>query len=148
LSDFHFLKNLFGTVVIPPTVYNEVVVHGAGFPVKREAEIAVGGWLSVRAVQNQQHVKEVCNVGILDLGEAEAIIFAQESEAVQVLLDDQRAVRYARGLAVIRTPLIYGEAKLRGWIPSVREKLDALRKRGFRLKDEHYRLVLAKLGEL
>jgi hypothetical protein len=52
------------------------------------------------------------------------------------------------GIAVTRTPIIYGEAKLRGWIPNAREKLDALRKLGFRLKDQDYRLVLAKVGEL
>jgi predicted nucleic acid-binding protein len=36
---------------------------------------------------------------------------------------------------------------LRGWIPSVREKLDALRKKGFRLSERHYRLVLKEIGE-
>jgi len=42
----------------------------------------------------------------------------------------------------------YGEAKLRGWIPGLKEKLDALRKKGFRLKDRDYRAVLAKFDEL
>lgn len=85
----------------------------------------------------------------LDAGEAEAIVLAQECGAEQLLMDDQRGVRYARalGLFVNRTPLIYGEAKLRGWIPSVRAKLDALREKGFRLTDRDYQVVLAKLDE-
>src|ERR1017187_8057599 len=80
---------------------------------------------------------------------AEALILAQECQAERLLLDDQRAVGYARelGLNVTRTPVIYSEAKLRGWIPSVREKLDALRKKGFRLSERHYRLVLKEIGE-
>ena len=43
--------------------------------------------------------------------------------------------------------MIYAEAKLRGWIPSVRAKLDALREKGFRLTDRDYQAVLAELGE-
>lgn len=150
LSDFHFLRDLFTKVMIPPGVYDEVVKQGTGFPVKREVEIALNDWLVIGSIQNRQRVKEICEVGLLDLGEAEAIVLAQECRADQLLMDDQRGVSCARasGLTVTRTPLIYAEAKLRGWIPTVQEKLDALRENGFRLKDQHYRLVLAKLGEL
>jgi uncharacterized protein len=158
LSDFHFLKELFGSVLIAPAVYREVVEQGHGFPVKGAVEAALGDWLSVRTVQDLRLVTEVGRAGRLDAGESEAIVLAQECHADRLLIDDQRGVRYARGagIAVTRTPviygeaklLIYGEAKLRGWIPSVQEKLDALRKVGFRLKDEDYRLVLAKVGEL
>ena len=113
-------------------------------------EAALGEWIRVESVKNQPEVEEVCRAGRLDLGEAEAIVLTQELGAERLLLDDQRAVSQARrlGLTVTRTPVIYGEAKLRGWIPSVRHKLDALRKQGFRLTDSDYRLVLAKLGEL
>ena len=150
LSDFHFLRDIFGAIVIPSAVYREVVEQGTGFAGTKEVEMAMGEWLSVKTVQDRQRVEEVYKAGLLDLGETEAIVLAQESKADQLLLDDRRAVSYARelGLTVTRTPLIYAEAKLRGWIPSVREKLDALRTKGFRLRDDHYRLVLEKLGEL
>ena len=49
------------------------------------------------------------------------------------------------GGIVLRTPVIYFEVKLRGWIPSVREKLDALRKKG--LPERYYRRVLKEMGE-
>jgi uncharacterized protein len=150
LSDFHFLKELFGSVLIPPAVYREVVQQGHGFPVKGAVEAALGDWLSVQTIQDPGQVTEIGRTGRLDAGESEAIVLAQECHADRLLLDDQRGVRYARGagIAVTRTPVIYGEAKLRGWIPSVQEKLDALRKLGFRLKDQDYRLVPAKVGEL
>ena len=37
--------------------------------------------------------------------------------------------------------------KVLGLIGSVREKLDALRGKGFRLKDQHYIEILRELGE-
>ena len=65
-------------------------------------------------------------------------------------MDEQRGVRCARSrdMTVIRTPLIYADAKLLGLIGSVREKLDELRSQGFRLSDKHYELILKELGEL
>ena len=47
-------------------------------------------------------------------------------------MDERRGVRCARsrGLVVIRTPLIYADAKILGLIGSVQEKLDELRSRG------------------
>jgi predicted nucleic acid-binding protein len=49
---------------------------------------------------------------------------------------------------VIRTPLIYADAKILGLIGSVQEKLDELRSHGFRLSDRHYEQILKDLGEL
>jgi predicted nucleic acid-binding protein len=51
-------------------------------------------------------------------------------------------------MTVIRTPLIYADAKILGLVGSVREKLDELRACGFRLSDQHYELILKELGEL
>lgn len=50
-------------------------------------------------------------------------------------------------MEVIRTPLIYADAKFRGLIPSVKGKLDELRVNGFRLSDRHYELILNEVGE-
>jgi predicted nucleic acid-binding protein len=149
LSDFHFLRDLFGVITIPPAVYHEVVEQGAGFPVKSKVEAALDNWIVIKAVQNRQGLEEICETAGLDIGESEAITLAQECQAERILLDDQRAVDYARdrGLLVTRTPVIYSEANLRGWVPSVREKLDALRKKGFRLSERHYRLILKEFGE-
>jgi len=150
LSDFHFLRDIFGEIVIPPAVYQEVVVQGTGFPVKANVVVALDDWIVVKAVRSRGYIEEACEAGCIDIGEAEAIVLAQECEAARLLLDDRRAVSYARalGLNVTRTPVVYAEAKLRGWIPSIRENLDALRKKGFRLSERHYRLVLEEIGEL
>ena len=149
LSDFHFLRDIFGEIVIPPAVYQEVVVQGTGFPVKANVVVALDDWIVVKAVRSRGYIEEACEAGCIDIGEAEAIVLAQECQAGTLLLDDQRAVGYARklGLNVVRTPVVYSEAKLRGWVSSVREKLDALRKKGFRLSERHYHLILDEIGE-
>jgi predicted nucleic acid-binding protein len=49
---------------------------------------------------------------------------------------------------VIRTPLIYADAKILGLIGSVQEKLDELRSHGFRLSTRHYQQIRKDLGEL
>jgi predicted nucleic acid-binding protein len=51
-------------------------------------------------------------------------------------------------MVVIRTPLIYANAKILGLIGSVQDKLDKLRSQGFRLSDRHYDQILKDLGEL
>ena len=86
----------------------------------------------------------------LDRGESEAILVAEALGGPPLLMDEQRGVRCARlrGMTVIRTPLIYAEAKSLGLIASVREKLDELRLCGFHLSNRHYELILHELGEL
>ena len=86
----------------------------------------------------------------LDLGESEAILVAESLGRPPLLMDEQRGVRCARlrGMTVIRTPLIYADAKTLGLISSVRDKLDELRLCGFHLSHRHYELILEELGEL
>jgi predicted nucleic acid-binding protein len=86
----------------------------------------------------------------LDLGESEAILVAEALGNAPVLMDERRGVRCARsrGIVVIRTPLIYADAKILGLIGSVQEKLDELRSHGFRLSTGHYEQILKDLGEL
>ncbi|MBI1787424.1 MAG: hypothetical protein HYR60_07730 [Acidobacteria bacterium] len=47
LSDFDLLQQIFGTLLIPPAVYSEVVERGAAFPVQAAVRSALGQWISV-----------------------------------------------------------------------------------------------------
>jgi predicted nucleic acid-binding protein len=149
LSAFHFLRDLFGSVIIQLAVHREVVEQGHGFAAKQEVQANLGGWLHVKAIQDTQHAAELMSNQHLDAGESEAIVLAQELTADRLLMDDQAGVVNARllGIVVTRTPVIYIEAKLRGWIPSVKDRFDALRKAGFWLKDSDYQAILAKTNE-
>jgi uncharacterized protein len=86
----------------------------------------------------------------LHFGESEVVALALEISPESVLIDDRRAVHIARGfgLNVLPTPAIYAVAKRMGFIRNVRDKLDALRRVGFWLKDDDYFMILQTLGEL
>lgn len=85
----------------------------------------------------------------LHSGESEAIVLAAELNSNALLMDDSGGIRAdtAAGTNVIRTPGIYRMAKDWHLIPAVGPKLDDLRKAGFWLRDEHYRMILRSVGE-
>jgi predicted nucleic acid-binding protein len=64
-------------------------------------------------------------------------------------MDDRDGIQAAAtaGINVIRTLGIYRLAKGRGIFSAVRPKLDELRRAGFWVRDEHYRIILESLGE-
>ena len=148
--DFDLLRRIYGAIVIPPAVYREVVDSGADYPVRKAVQTALGDWISVAEPPDPAQVAAFCGAFRLDLGEGEAILVAEALGNTPVLMDERRGVRCARsrGIVVIRTPLIYAQAKILGLAGSVRDKLDELRSHGFRLSDRHYERILKDLGEL
>jgi predicted nucleic acid-binding protein len=148
-SDFGLLRQIYRTVVIPSAVYREIVESGADYPVASAVQAALGDWISVAESPDSAHVASRRSAFHLDLGESEAILASETLGNAPVLMDERRGVRCARsrGLTVIRTPLIYADAKILGLIGSVREKLDELRSHGFRLSNRHYERILQELGE-
>ena len=150
LSDFDLLRQIYGTLVIPPAVHREVVEKGALYPVGKAVRAALGEWISVAGATDPKETLALRREYRLDLGESEAILVAEMLGKPPLLMDERRGVRCARlrGLTVIRTPLIYADAKILGLISTVREKLDELRTYGFRLSDAHYERILKELGEL
>lgn len=150
LSDFDLLRQIYGTLVIPPAVHREVVERGAMYPVGKAVTAALGNWIAVAEAPDAGQITSLRREYRLDAGESEAILVAEALGKAALLMDEQRGVRCARlrGMMVIRTPLIYADAKILGLIGSVRAKLDELRSQGFRLSDRHYELILQELGEL
>jgi hypothetical protein len=110
----------------------------------------LGNWITVANEPNSTQVGSLRREHRLDLGESQAILIAESLGKSILLMDERRGVRCARsrGIKVVRTPMIYADAKVAGLINSVRIKLDQLREHGFRLSDEHYDLVLKELDEL
>jgi len=89
-----------------------------------EAAARTNGKLTVESVKNRNGVAAMMQSSGVDIGEAEAIVLAQESKRNIVFLDDRAAVLLARslGLEVVRTPAVYGAAKKNGLIEIVRPK--------------------------
>lgn len=143
------LPSLFGRVHIPPAVLREVVDQGEGFAVRQAVLSALGQWMDV--VSLAVPARDITVGGhTLHAGESDVIRAAQERGADVLLMDDRRAVQYARSLGFRVAPrlAIYIRAKRTGAIRDVREKADRLRAAGFRLSDQDYRAVLEAAGEM
>jgi predicted nucleic acid-binding protein len=124
------------------------VLGGAGRPVAHSVKAAMASWLSVQGIANTSEADRLCKDG-LHPGESEAIALAQELCSEALLMDDADGIRFALEAKanVIRTPGIYRLAKQRGFVSAVRPKIDELRRAGFWLRDEHYRMILESVGE-
>lgn len=97
ISDINVLPELFQKIIIPHAVYSELSDTSA--PLRVQTWIATPpNWLKV------QHLNQPGDAiaDLLDPGEREAILLAQELNADLLLLDDMKARRVAteRGIAI------------------------------------------------
>jgi uncharacterized protein len=133
------LRDMFGTILVPATVWSEVV---AGEPLTRPI------WIELRSPTNLLLVKAL-QLDV-DPGEAEAIALAKEVAADLVLIDEKkgRAVAKRLGLRYLGLLGVLVEAKQRGLIDELKPILDLLiQKAGFRVSQTLYGQVLASVGE-
>lgn len=124
----HLLEALYGRVVIPRAVWDELRSPGAPAEV-REWVDAIPDWAEVREPVGPLAAPN------LDPGEREAISLALELRADLVLLDERRGRREAagRGLAVTGTLGVLDAAARRGLI-DLSEALTRLRRTSFRVR--------------
>ena len=85
IGQLDFLRQLYGTVVIPDAVWHEVVVEGADQP-GAEA-VSSSSWIVRRTVTNRPLVHALRQE--LDAGEAEAIALAVEIDDALLLMDER-----------------------------------------------------------
>lgn len=139
------LPELFGEVTIPQAVHQEL---------KADASLAdwllsQPGWLRIKSVQNQSAVSALG--GFVDIGEAEAIVLAEELNAARLLIDDLagRKAAESRGIAIVGTGGVLLLAKQHSLIPSVRDALDTLQNRvSFRLSESIRAILLSQADEM
>lgn len=146
IGKLDLLRELYGEVIIPEAVWQEIVVTGAGQP--GADEIKAAAWIKRQSATNGQLVRALQQE--LDAGEAEAIALASES-GVELLLMDERFGRESASHLGLRCMGLIGaliEAKRKDLIPAIKPHLDALRDRaGFRVSDALYTRVLRDDGE-
>ena len=120
----HLLNELFGEVIIPPAVGDELLRFHSVLP----------GFL--RQVAPGDHALLSRLMVEIDIGEAEAICVARELHADRLLVDEKhgRAVAVREGLAVIGIVGILALSKEKSLVPSIRPLLFRLENEaGFRL---------------
>lgn len=140
------LPALFGKVIIPQKVFEEIVVAGHGLPGAEEIQAAA--WVEVQSVRNQQKVSTL--LAKIHPGEAEAIVLSLELKADVVLLDDADARAVAQALGATYTGLlgVLLRAKKQGLLLKVGPVLsELLELTSFRIFQEVYRQTLILAGE-
>jgi hypothetical protein len=129
------LHDLCQDILIPPAVGEELRL-GSGRPGARQsAEALEQGWLQVQepSADSAQALSELMLV--LDPGEAEAILLAEEVNCKFLLIDERkgRAIANRRGVPVVGIAGVLLAAKKRGLIDTVVPILKNLEQAGYRI---------------
>ena len=133
------LQTLFGVVIIPPAVRDELLRTHDDLP----------DFLSIREPVNHSAVVDLLRR--VDPGEAEAIILAKEIKADFLLIDEKlgRTVATQQGVRVVGLLGVLGVAKRAGLVTSLRECVEELQRTArFRISDAVKEAVFRKFGEM
>ena len=96
VNQFDLLAAFYDQIVIPEPVYAEVVVRGEGRDGSQEVKEAT--WIDVQVPRDELAVRALA--AELGMGEASAIILAQELDASLLILDEIRGRRIALQLGL------------------------------------------------
>lgn len=114
VNQFALLQQLYGNIIIPKAVYDELT--GLGSKIPGANAVKNSSWIQTQKVTNQILVTSLKQE--LDIGEAEAITLAIQLKANLLLLDERRGYEIAcsLGLKVTGVLGILIAAKSRGLI--------------------------------
>ena len=140
------LPALYGRVIVPRLVFNEVVIAGDQLP--GSAELAGASWVDVVEPDPADAVFLALREE-LDPGESAALSHAVRRGADLVLVDDRKARIAAKRLGVTsRSTLgILIEAKRKAVLDRIAPVLDELVKAGIWLSPSLIRVALEQAGE-
>ena len=137
-------RNLYGRVLIPPAVYDEVLAGGPGRPGGAQLEAAT--WIERVKLKDPSRADLISD---LDRGEAEVTALAQEAGVDLVVIDERLGRRHAKrlGLLVTGTLGVLLKAKNEGSLTEIAPPIEALQQGGIRLGRELVDRVLVLAGE-
>ena len=135
------LRELFGRVVVPRQVWDEVVGTGD------ERLGSAASWIDVRTPASSSLTERLAR--ILDAGEAAAIGLCHELRADLLLCDDleARRVAAAEGIRVVGTLGLLVRGKRAGFLDAVGPILNAMLALGLRVSPELVEETLTLAGE-
>jgi uncharacterized protein len=146
VGQLNLLQQLYGSIIIPQAVYDEMA--SLGYIVPGTIEVQTLSWIQTQQVINRTLVTQLQTE--LDEGESEAIALAIELNANQLLLDEYpgRTVASRLGIKITGVLGVLLAAKRRGLIASIKPIVDDLiTQAGFRVSNQVYTDVLQAAGE-
>lgn len=134
IGEVQLLNKLFGQVIVTDEIKNEF-------------DKELPEWVIVKNPINKNYQKIL--EASLDKGEASAIALAIEQTNSLLIIDDLKGRKYAEklGIKITGTLGILVDAKLNGFITSVKPLLMKLKSTDFRITNELEKRLLDKSGE-
>lgn len=146
IGKLDILRAVYGEVVIPQAVYDEVTVKGD--TVCAQINVSLD-WIRVEKIGNKADRKLYSTR--LHAGEVEVMILAREvPRADLVIIDDNAAKKTAKflGLNVTGTIGVLLEAKAQGIITSIAPHIEELKRNGVFISDAVIQMALRAANEL
>lgn len=146
IDKLYWLKEIFGSITIPQSVYFELsnlARYGHDISIFHDSD-----WIIVESVSDPKKVAELLEE--LDLGESEAIVLAVEKRADLLLIDERKGSQIATEMGVRTAGLLRFliELKQRGIITEVKSVLQDIRSTGgFWMSERLFQRVLEEAGE-
>lgn len=148
-SRLELLATLFREVLIPEAVFSELTANPR-FQAEAD-QIRKAPYIKVVTVSEQKAVDILRRSSGLDLGESEAIVFADDQKADVLLMDEAkgRKVAKAMGLYIMGTVgvLLFAFEKNVLTDSEVKEALEQLQQADRRIGDELIQYALRKLSK-
>jgi predicted nucleic acid-binding protein len=140
------LRDLFGRVIVPRQVWEEVAGGAVDRPGSAEVA-AAAAWLDVRTPSAFPAIEHFADV--LGAGEAAAIALCLELDAELLLCDDREARHIAagQGIRVVGTLGLLVRGKRVGLLDAVRPIVDAMVAMGLRVSTDLVAEILILAGE-
>ena len=151
LRQLDLLRLLYGSVLVPETVWQEVTrtpSFTSSTAPSAVTDAKAAGWLEVVAANNRPLVTQLETT--LDPGEAEAIALAVECKPSLLLIDERDGRQVARVLGVKMTGTlgVLLRAKSTGQISAIRPLINELiQLHNFRLHSNLVERILTEAGE-
>jgi uncharacterized protein len=143
LARLDILRDLYGVVFIPTSVYHEIE---AGKHKSYYQDLLKLDWIKITPVKDKQAVKYFLD---LDAGEAETIVLATEINADLVILDEKLGRFYAKhaDLNVTGTIGVLIKAKREGIIKELKPLLIELTSKDVWINTKLIGEILSQIGE-
>ena len=139
IGELEILKNLYGEIIIPRAVFEEVTI-------KSDA-IKNLSWIKILEVQDKSN-RKIYQAKLHD-GEVEVMMLAKEISADLLIIDDNAAKKFAKflGFQVTGTLGILLKSKSEKIISEVKPILEKMQAENFYISEEIIKLVLKTAGE-